>query len=102
MAAVFKDIFLWPGVLLRCWHLQIPCELAGPLPHRRPLMPCRAIIASCCELDPIVIASPCSLAAHSSSSLLVVASARGGRMKLDEEESEVQSNAHLVLDKKPK
>jgi hypothetical protein len=51
---------------------------------------------------PVVIASPCSLAAHPSSSLLVVASARGGRTKLDEEESEVQRNAHLVLDKKPK
>jgi hypothetical protein len=52
MAVVFKDIFLWPRVLLRCWHLQIHCELAGPLPHRRPWMPCRAIIASCRELDP--------------------------------------------------
>jgi hypothetical protein len=61
IAAVAKDTFLWPGVLLHCWHLQIPCELAGPrltVVHGYRAAPSSLPVASSIS---VVIASPCSL-----------------------------------------
>uniref|UniRef100_A0A804R5A3 Uncharacterized protein n=1 Tax=Zea mays TaxID=4577 RepID=A0A804R5A3_MAIZE len=66
IAAVAKDTFLWPGVLLHCWHLQIPCELAGPrltVVHGYRAAPSSLPVASSI---PVVIASPCSLGVVSS------------------------------------